>query len=195
MKYTVKLIPQKIIYIIFLIFAFSLSSGKAEESKKFTVQGTKELGGSISYQRINPVFNGRTGGATTIFSLAPYFGFFVFKEIEIGVNPCDLTLVSQSGNTTIQTMIFVAPSYNLKVVDKVYLFIETQIGYTHKSCNGYNEDGFSWGSRTGAKLALTNNGLLNLSLQYLSVTMNPEEASDRNGFNQLLLSVGWTVWF
>lgn len=181
--------------LVLFMVAFLFASARGQEANNFASQGTKELGGSISYQKFTPVFNGMKGNATTIFSFAPYFGYFVFNGFEIGLNPAEIAVISQSGNRTIQTMVFAAPGYNVKVVDKIYLFIEAKIGYSRKSSNGYNEAGFSWGGRTGVKFALLNGGLLNLSFQYLSVTMNPKEASKRNGFNQVLISVGWTVWF
>lgn len=191
----IKLTPQQIILISSLLFIFYSSTASGQTENKFATQGTKELGGSISFQRLTPVFNGRSGEATTIFSLAPYFGFFVYNGFEIGFNPAEITVINQYGNSITQTTICIAPSYNIKVGDKIFFFFEAQVGYAHKSSGKIKENGISWGGRTGAKLALTNRGLLNLSLQYFSLTLNQKEVSNRNGFNQLLFSTGWTIWF
>ena len=110
------------------------------------------------------------------------------------MNPFDVIAITQLGSTTSQVFAFIVPSYNFRFDDKIYPFIEAQFGFGFKSNKEYSEKGFSWGGRTGFKVALTKSGLINLSLKYLRVTLNPKDAPDRFGFNQLLVSVGWTVW-
>jgi hypothetical protein len=195
MKNRVKLVLKTIISIAVMILILAYDSVESQEINKFAEKGITEIGGAISFQRLTPVFDGKTGETTTIFSLAPYAGFFICDGFEMGLNPLELVIISRSGTNTIQTMIFAAPAYHFKVGTKTYPFIEALIGYALKSSDGYSNHGFSWGARSGVKLALIDRGLLNLSVQYLNVTMNPKKAANRNGFNQLLLSAGWTVWF
>lgn len=178
--------------LMLIMFILSFSSAIGQQ---FTTKGTKELGGCISYQRITPVFNGRNGETTTLYSIAPHLGIFIFNKFEIGVNPLELTILSSSGSTTTQAMIFAAPSYHFVVDEKAFPFIELLIGYSLQSENERYEDGFSWGWRTGVKFALLKNGLLNVSLRCLRVTINPDNAPNRNGYNQLFLSLGWTFWY
>jgi hypothetical protein len=185
-------------YFLFLlavgITVFDVPVSVAQDGKKFASKGSTELGGSISFQSVTSVYNGKTGDATTVFSLAPFVGFFVADGFEIGVNPLGITSISYSGHSATQIMIFAAPSYNFDTDGIVYPFIEALIGYTSQSSSS-SRSGFSWGGRGGIKLAVTGKGLLNLGLQYLQITLNPSGATDRNGSNQLSVSAGFTVWF
>ena len=183
-----------ILTLLLVLSSFSFSPVNGQE-KKFTMKGSKEFGGNISYQRMTPVIAGSTAGGISIFSFTPYVGVFIHDGWELGVNPVEIITIKQSGNTTTQVLVFAAPSYNFIIGDKFFPFIEAQIGYSYKTNNEYSENGFSWGGRIGIKLALVKRGLLNLSLQYLRVTLNPDDVSDRNGFNQILASAGWTMWF
>jgi len=166
----------------------------AQEANKFALKGSTELGGSISFQSLTPVSNGNTGDATTIFSLAPFIGYFVTDGFEIGLNPFGITSVSFSGSSATQIMILAAPSYNFKTEGIAYPFIEALLGYSSQS-NGSSSSGFSWGGRGGVKLAVTNKGLLNLAVQYVQIKLNPSGATNRYGSNQLAISAGFTVWF
>jgi hypothetical protein len=166
----------------------------AQDGKKFATKGSSELGGSISFQSLTPVSNGNTGDATTIFSLAPFIGYFVTDGFEIGLNPLGITSISYSGSSATQIMILAAPSYNFKTEGIVYPFIEALLGYSSQS-NGSTRSGFSWGGRGGVKLAVTDTGLLNLGIQYVQITLNPSGATNRYGSNQLAISAGFTVWF
>jgi len=176
---------------VLIVFA---SISPAQETKKFALKGSTELGGSISFQSLTPVSNGNTGDATTIFSLAPYIGYFVADGFEIGLNPLGITSISLSGSSATQVMIFAAPSYNFKTEGIAYPFIEALLGYTSQS-NGSSRSGFSWGGRGGVKLAVTDKGLLNLAIQYIQITLNPSGATNRYGSNQLAIAGGFTVWF
>jgi hypothetical protein len=52
------------------------------------------------------------------------------------------------------------------------------------------------GGRGGIKIAITNQGLLNIGLQYIQQSLVGAGSTDqRNGTNQLSLSAGFTVWF
>lgn len=174
-----------------LLFAASVSS--AQEKERFALKGSTELGGSISFQSLTPVSNGNTGEATTVFSIAPYIGYFVADGFEIGVNPLGITSVSFSGSSATQIMILAAPSYNFRTGGIGYPFIEALFGYTSQS-NGSSRSGFSWGGRGGVKLAVTEKGLLNIAMQYIQITLNPSGAPKRYGSNQLSIAAGFTVW-
>lgn len=172
------------------IIASLASVSFAQEARKFAAKGCTELGGSVSFQSLTPVTNGNTGDAVTIFSFAPFIGYFVADGFEIGVNPLGITSVS----STTQIMILAAPSYNFTTEGIAYPFIEALLGYTSQS-NGSSRSGFTWGGRGGVKLAVTDKGLLNLGIQYLQITLNPSGATNRYGSNQLAVSAGFTIWF
>ena len=91
-------------------------------------------------------------------------------------------------------MILVAPSYNFQTEGIAYPFIEALLGYTSQS-DGSSRSGFSWGGRGGVKIAVTDKGLLNLAIEYVQITENPDGANNRYGQNQLSVAAGFTVWF
>ncbi len=180
--------------LIVMMLALPAQVTLAQEMNRFALKGCTELGGSISFQSVTPVYNGNSGDATTVFSLSPFIGYFPADGFEIGVNPFGITSATHSGHTATQVTIFAAPSYNFKTEGIAYPFIEALIGYTSQT-DGSTFSGFSWGGRAGVKLAVTGKGLLNLALQYIQITLNPEGAANRNGSNQLAISAGFTVWF
>jgi hypothetical protein len=186
--------PWRILSIL-LVFGLLVCTCSGQESEGFATKGTTEAGGSISFMSVSSVYNGQTGDASTTFTCAPFVGYFVSDGFEIGVNPLGITVLSYPhvSSTTLLNL-FVAPSYNFRTEGSVYPFIEALLGYTSVS-NGISESGFSWGSRVGVKVAVTGRALLNLGVEYLQVTLNPSGASKRNGYNQLLISVGFSVWF
>lgn len=171
-----------------------VSMSYAQEVKKFATKGTTELGGNISFQSQTPVSNGNTGEAMTVFTVAPYIGYFVTDGFELGVNPFGITSLSSGGSSVTQVMIMAAPSYNFKTQGNAYPFIEALFGYTSISSGSSSASGFSWGGRAGAKITVTDKGLFNLGIQYLQVTTNPDGATSRYGSNQLAVSAGFTIW-
>jgi hypothetical protein len=179
---------------VVLVLMSIVSNSISQDLKKFATKGSIELGGNISFKSMTSVTNGNTGDAYTTFSLTPYMGYFGDDGWEIGFNPFGITTTSYSGHTTTQIMILVAPSYNFKTEGIIYPFIEALFGYTAQS-NGSTSSGFSWGGRGGVKLAITDKGLLNLGIQYLQITIDPDQAKNRFGWNQLDISAGFTVWF
>ena len=165
------------------------------QDKSFAMQGAVELGGSIAFLSVTPVINGTTANGSTAFTATPFIGYFVADGLEIGVNPLGLATTSFSGNSFTQIMIFAAPSYNFKTGGIGYPFVEGLVGYTSQSGVGESLGGFSWGARGGVKLAVGGNGLLNIAMQYLQVTLNESGAAERSGTNQLTVSAGFTLWF
>lgn len=178
---------------LILCFVLQLEVSIGQETENFAAKGVTELGGSISYQSVTPVYNGVTSDAITLFTISPFIGYFVTDGFELGVNPLGVTLASYGGGSTTQLMVLLAPSYNFITKGRAFPFIEGLIGYTSIG-NGSERDGLSWGGRAGVKHAITNHGLLNLSVQYLLITTNPSGASNRYGSNNLSIAAGLTVW-
>jgi hypothetical protein len=177
-----------------LLFSAAQFSYRKSVPVEFASKGTIELGGSISFQSIEPVSNGNTGNSTTILSIAPFIGFFPVDGFEIGFNPLGITSMSSSGGPSVtQLMILLAPSYNFKTNGKEFPFIEGLVGYTSVSA-GSSVSGLSWGGRAGVKVAVTDKGLLILGIQYLQITLNQSNASNRNGENEFSVSAGFTIW-
>lgn len=166
----------------------------AQGEKGFAMKGATELGGSISFESQTMIYRGNSGGTASYFSFTPYAGYFITDGFELGFDPLGISTFSYSGGTTVtQLMIFAAPSYNFRTESIAYPFVEALLGYTSNSSGG-TQSGFSWGGRAGVKLAVTGNGLLNLALQYTEITENPSGSSGRTGWNEFLISAGFSIW-
>jgi hypothetical protein len=162
--------------------------------KMFASRGTTELGGTASFTYTTNVTNGVTApNSMSIFSFAPYAGYFIMDGLELGVNPLGVSITSFAGTSVTTYFMFFAPSYNFKLQSSAFPFVEGLAGYTART-NGGTVGGFSYGGRAGVKIAVTERGLLTLAGQYLLVTLNPSGADKRNGYNQLLFSAGFGVW-
>jgi hypothetical protein len=170
------------------------------KAQDFGTKGIIETGGVISFTSITDVSNGETADeSTTLFALEPIIGYFVANGFEIGLMPI---YVSQSfdDNSTSMFGIFLAPAYNFNTGGNVYPFIEGRIGYNTVNYDDGDDDqslsGLSYGGRGGIKVQLGGNSLLNFGVEYMMITLDPEDwEGDRNGENILAISAGWTVFF
>ncbi len=189
MKRSAVYFPVLVVSLVLLNNSVSI----AQDERTFALKGTSELGGSISLQNEVPVSNGKSGSAVTYFHFAPFIGIFVADGFEIGVNPFEISTASYSGSSATQFLVLLAPSYNFRTKGIAYPFVEALIGYASQSGNS-SRSGFSWGGRGGVKLAVTDRGLLNFGIQYLEVTLNSSGATTRSGYNNVMISAGFTIW-
>ena len=172
------------------------------QTKSFAREGVTELSGSVSFQSFTEVDNDQSGDATTFFSFAPQVGYFVSDGFELGLQtgialiPGLSIVTPPRGDATTVFQFFLAPSYNVVTPDgKVYPFVEAQIGYTSASSGNSSLTGFSYGARGGLKIPVVEHLLVSTSLQYLAITLNPERATKRNGFNYFAFGVGVSGYF
>jgi hypothetical protein len=164
-----------------------------EQPAAFGAKGQVELGGSGSFQSFTPVYDGKTGSTTSFITINPFVGVFILDGLEIGVNPLGLTVMTSGGGASTGLLALGSIAYHPPSTAFAHPFIEGLVGYSLQT-NGTTYSGVTWGGRGGIKLSITGKGLLNLGVQYLQVTLNREGAKERNGSNQLSISVGYTVW-
>jgi hypothetical protein len=186
--------------IAILLVCSALAAGQ-EQRHHFTSRGTVELGGSATYQSVWGVVSGTTSNSPAfIFSAMPFVGYFVIDGLELGLNPAGIVVSGGTGRSTVtQLRALFAPSYNFRTSTVSTPFVEGLAGVTTQTTDATAGGtttlaGFTWGGRAGIKVALTERGLLNIGVQYLQVTLNPSGASSRNGYNELSVTAGWTVW-
>lgn len=179
---------------LLLVSLLFLTQGRAQENRAFATKGCTEVGGSVSLQSITPVINGANGTSTTILTVSPFIGYFIADGFELGFDPFSVAYANSSGHSSTSVMILVAPSYNFDLHDKASPFIEALVGLSSQS-NGSSLSGLTWGGRAGVKIGVTGKSLLNIGIEYLQITLDPEGATKRFGTNQLTFSAGFTVWF
>jgi hypothetical protein len=174
--------------------AFAQEDSVSHDINAFARKGVVEFGGGITFQSLTPMQNDRTQDAITVFLMMPYIGYFLTDGFQIGMNPLGIGMLDYQGESTTAVMVLLAPSYNFSTGGSAHPFVELLLGYTALS-NGTVRSGVSWGGRGGAKLEVTEGGLLNLAVQYLQITTNVSGATRRTGLDQVAVSAGFTVWF
>jgi hypothetical protein len=175
----------------------------AQDLKNFAAKGTIEFGGSIAYQSVSLLSQGKEYQSYKVFSFLPYVGYFPVDNFEIGVNPLGFQSYWTSEDRTSAMTILLAPSYNFTTGSIFYPFIEGQVGYSREVISGATadlnpdrrkKDGVSYGLRIGVKAAIAGNSLLNVGLQYQYINLTPAGDADWSGSAILMLSAGFTFY-
>lgn len=184
--------------LVVLLCAASTSA----QQRRFAEKGVTELSGSVAFSSLTPVSNGKTGDATTLLSLGPQIGYFPDDGLELGISTGitllpGISLISPpEGDATTVVQLFFSPAYNFLLKDNnATPFIEADLGYTSVSSGNESQSGFSYGARAGFKFAVVDHFLISLSGQYLAITLNPNNATERTGFNYLTFGVGVGGYF
>jgi hypothetical protein len=198
MLYSIRFLLLSSVVVMLILF----QSNTIAQDKQFAKQGVVELAGNVAFSSFTPVSNGETGDATSLFVLAPQIGYFVTDGFEIGLTtgislvPGISVITPAHGESTTITQLFFSPSYNIYIQDKViFPFIEADLGYTSLSTGSNSESGFSYGGRAGIKIVAVDHFLVSFAAQYLAITLNPEGADKRYGFNYLTVGVGVSGYF
>jgi hypothetical protein len=191
---------KKLFVVLFVVAALCSYNIYAQG---FAKKGCIETGGTIAFSSQTDVVNDETADESlTSFALEPYIGYFVIEGLELGLMPI-FTSESIGDNSTSMFGIFFAPSYNFNTQSQVYPFIEGRVGYnTFSQDNGVSDQslsGISFGGRGGIKVSLGGSSLLNIGIEYMMYTFDPEDPpagfDGRYGANVLAVSAGWTVFF
>jgi len=188
----------------FYLLVITLIVGSVSLSaQNFARQGVWELGGGIGFSSSTGVSNGESADdAATTFIFEPYIGYFVINSLELGLIP---RFNSYSfGDYSINSFgIYFAPAWNFDLQSNLFPFIEGRIGYNTSTVEYEDEEGtveqtlsgLAYGARGGLKYQLGNSALVNVSLGYTMVTLDPEDSEgDRNGSNDFDVMVGFTVF-
>jgi hypothetical protein len=175
------------------------SDVRPAEKRRFALPGVWELGGSAAFQRSVPVENGEEGDAVYTLSALPYVGWFLLDGLELGVNPLGVSMTRTEASTVVDLRFLFAPSWNFRMRGEWYPFVEGLIGYTARLTSSdegdTTDDGLTWGGRVGVKFWVVEQGLLTVGVQYLAVTIDPSNAKNRYGSNEMAAAVGFSVWF
>ncbi|HSW55245.1 MAG TPA: outer membrane beta-barrel protein [Ignavibacteriaceae bacterium] len=191
---------KKFFYLLVLTLVIGSVSLSAQN---FAKKGVWELGGGIGFSSSTGVSNGESADdAATTFTFEPYIGYFVINSLELGLIP---RFNSYSfGDYSINSFgIYFAPAWNFDLQSNLFPFIEGRIGYNTSTVEYEDEEGtveqtlsgLAYGARGGLKYQLGNSALVNVSLGYTMVTLDPEDSEgDRNGSNDFDVMVGFTVF-
>ena len=183
-----------IVTIIFLVLFISACNVQAQYAKKNTV----ELGGSISYSSTTQVSDGNTASdANTLFQFQPYASYFLYDNFSVALSP-GITIFSPAGATeSIKGYaLFLVPGYTFDMKSNIFPYIQGMVGYTAlKSDTTMDLSGISFGAKAGVKMIVGNSGAISFGISYILFNLNPSGASNRNGFNNLAFSMGYSIFF
>jgi len=187
---------KKFFYSFLLLFVLGSVSINAQH---FTGKGVWEFGGGVGFSSSTGVFDGESADdAFTTFTFEPYMGYFVINNLELGLIP---SFQSQSmGDISISSFgVYFAPAWNFDLQSNLFPFIEGRIGYNSATYDDGETDqtlsGLAYGGRGGLKLQLGNSALVNVSIGYTMITLNPEDwDGSRNGSNDFDIMAGFTVF-
>ena len=189
---------SRIVASILLIGLISGVPGEtAAQERGFATKGVTEFSGSLAFSSFTPVSKGETGDATTLFSFGPKIGYFPTDGFELGIDPGVSLLPGVSvetpskGDAATVLQLFGFVGYNFLLEgSKAHPFLEVPFGFTSIASGDNSSTGFSWGVKGGVKIEIASHLLLGIYGQYLLITLNPENSTDRNGFNFLSFGIG-----
>jgi hypothetical protein len=190
--------------VVAVLLLFVVNAGGIAQNHEFASKGTVEVGGNLSFSSFTSVSEGRSGEATTMFTVAPRVGYFVIQGFELGIQPgasflvwpAGFNVVTGGGSSTTLLQIYGFAAYNLQIQNgKSFLFLEAPAGYATTSGSGNTRSGFSWGARGGVKIVPTGGLLVTIAGEYYQVTLNRSGASSRSGFDFFSVGVGLAGFF
>lgn len=169
-----------------------------EVRRTFAMAGTFELGGSASFSSYTSVNNGSTSDASYSLALSPAAGYFIIDELELVVNPLMVSYAWSGSLKALNMQPMAGLAYNFRAHPRAFPYVEGVAGVAYSwADNGIttiSRSGIAWAGRVGLKALVTGTCIANIAVQYQQVTLNRSGDSQRNGFNQIALSVGLAVW-
>jgi hypothetical protein len=188
-----RLKPHTLLNLSLTIVIFTITSVSflfaQDSTKSFATKGVLELGGNITLQGVGTVSNTSGGNSASLFTFAPYVGYFTANGFELGINPFNLQLASSSGYTETQLRVLFLPCYNFNAGGTAFPFIEGLFGFV----SGENSDGYCYGARGGVKLEFAGNALVNIGVQYDQIRKS-SGGSTNSGLYELMFAVGFSAW-
>jgi hypothetical protein len=180
----------------FTILALILSFSIIALPQDFAKKGTWELGGTVGFTGVTPVWNGTSQPRYSLstFTFAPEASYFVIDNFELGLKPISLTIMNGDGSNVTEFNFLIAPTYNFDLKGHVYLYIQALVGYGTVSSGDYSSSGFDFGIQGGLKIQVAKSSVLNFGLSYLMTNRDPSGVTDRNGNNIISLVAGFSVF-
>lgn len=178
-----------------IMFVLLLSSSNAQYAKK----GVVELGGTASFSSTTSVYDGESADeSTTTISFMPELGYFIIDNVELALR----LMYSSSSFGDYSSSSFgaaFAPGYVFDLQSSVYPFVHAFVGYSSSTFDdGTNDETYSgllFGGIAGVKVLLGKNALLNIGVNYMQVTSEPEDwDGDRIGFDQFGVEAGFSIF-
>jgi hypothetical protein len=179
--------------VLFMVFAVSSVSFS---QNKFSKKGQVEVSGAFSYSNVTNVYNGKaSSGSVSYLFFLPSVQYFATNGFEIGGAVELMNISPSSGDGMTDYTLFLIPTYNFKMDNEFYPYIQGQIGYTATSSGGPTYSGLAWAIETGVKMNFMGNGLVKFGFNYKQLTKNHENSNGRDGMNIFSAALGIGLYF
>lgn len=187
------------VFLVLLLVAAAAGQQQPEARRTFASAGTFEIGGSGYFSSYVPVRNGGTGSAAYSVGVSPMVGYFALDELEIVLDPLTLSYAWSEDMKAFDMMPMGGLAYNFKAHPRAFPYVEGLAGLAYSwSDNGLlpavKRSGLAWAARVGVKALMTTTAIVNIGVQYQQVTLKLSSDTERNGYNQIALAVGLSVW-
>jgi opacity protein-like surface antigen len=176
-----------------VLFIVILCVGFMNAQSKYATKGSWEIGGNVGLASVTPDSNGTATTSTLNINIMPFIGYFVADNMQIGFIPN--IEVTSFRRTDFTFNLFVVPAYYFPIESQnLYPYVHALAGYSEDlPDDGRQYKGLSWGVGGGIKIGMGSNCLLNVGLDYIQYTYNDSRSVNRNGYNNLSVSAGFTV--
>ena len=189
---------------VFTILILLFSAIACSVHAQYASRGVVEFGGSIAYSSTTVVTNGTAATqSTSLFNFMPYVSYYLVDGFSVALSPgVNIVKIAGSSNSITDLDLFVVPGYTFSTKGIVYPYIEGMLGYTALSSNSnplggtakLDNSGVSFGGKAGIKLLVGKSGLFSVGVAYTLLNFSPKGATKRSGFNNLALSMGFSVF-
>ncbi len=182
--------------VLILILTNTADAQPTEVRRTFSMPGTFELGGSGSFSSVLPVSDGATGRASYSIGIFPTAGYFVAEGVELMVDPLAVTYSWSQDRKELTMMPMAGAAYNFRAHPRAFPYVEGLAGFAYSRVQApvVTRTGFTWAARVGVKALMTSTAIVNVGIQYQQVTLNLSSETKRNGYDQIALTVGISVW-
>jgi len=163
---------------------------------QFATKNCIELGGTVSYSSTTVVTNGTAADqSTSLFQFMPFLNYYVSDGFFLGLSPAiDIVKAAGAADATNIFALFITPGYTFSSRSSVFPYIEGLVGYNSSATGGTSLSGISFGAKGGIKVAVGNNGLASVGVSYMLINLSAKGADKRNGFNNLAITLGFSVF-
>ena len=163
---------------------------------QFATKNCFELGGTVSFSSTTVVTDGTAASeSTSLLQFMPFLNYYVSDGFFLGLSPgINILKAAGSSESTKIYALFLTPGYTFSSRSSVFPYIEGLVGYTASESGGTSLSGISFGGKGGIKVAVGNNGLASIGISYMLVNLSPKGADKRSGFNNLAITLGFSVF-
>ncbi len=126
-------------------------------------------------------------------------GYFVMDELEIVLDPLTLSYMWSEDVKAFDMTPMGGLAYNFRAHPRAFPYVEGLAGLAYSWSDNtlspaVKRSGLAWAARVGVKALLTSTAIANIGIQYQQVTLKLSSDTERNGYNQIALLVGISVW-